>query len=350
VKFDQLQGLRGVAAITVVISHALAMFYLTGRLDAATPVVAPLAHFAGVLAAKAVWLFFVLSGFVLQIMIRKSKRPTIRGVLASRWIRLYVPSAIALGIGFLMASMAPPPSPQSFWIGVHPENLAALDIALQFTLLSGSFTVGPLWTITWELLYSLLILPLLIRNSLPPSWGLVIFFAVLSGFGRAIEIPALEFLPMFLVGAVLQSILFRADEKTDVSRSQLKASLLLFGAVLAVGLNYVLGLLIFGLNSWVYGVDVTLTLLAVAILIELSLMKSVLRKILASKPLFELGKISFSLYLIHAPLILLGYYLFDGSVVTTALAATLSIPAAYVFYLLIEQPSHKLARRSSAQT
>jgi peptidoglycan/LPS O-acetylase OafA/YrhL len=335
------------AALTVVLSHALAIFYLTGRIEPSIPLLAPLAHLAGVIAAKAVWLFFVLSGFVLQLMIRKAQRRSILGILTSRWIRLSVPSSIALALGFMMAAMAPPPTSQSFWIGINPEGLQPSDVALQFTLLTGSFTVGPLWTITWELLYSVLILPFLLKFSLPPSWGLVGFFAAMSGCGRYFEIQALEFLPMFLVGAVLHAILFRDGNEFLAPRSKVLVSRLCFLAIFGIGLNYVLGAFVFGLDSWVYGVDVTLTLLAVAVLIEVSFMSGVVRLLLASKPLFELGKISFSLYLIHAPLILMGYYLFDGSGITTAIAAFLSIPAAYVFYRFVERPSHDLARLAS---
>lgn len=59
----------------------------------------------------------------------------------------------------------------------------------------------------------------------------------------------------------------------------------------------------------------------------------------------KLGKFSYSLYLCHPVVFLLLKRLIVFNTIAYPLFVLLTIVAAYLFYLLIERPSHSLARR-----
>lgn len=337
----QLQGIRGLAALTVVVSHTFELFYLTGNLGDASQVLGPIAHLFGILAAKAVWLFFVLSGFVLQIMISKGTSPNRFRIALSRWIRLFFPAAVAVALGFLLAFLFPPPSGDSFWIGVNPSDLDLASALFQFTFFSPGFTVGPLWTITWEITYSVLLLPFLVNLRMPGNWTSVFLLALISGSGRFFEIAPLEYLPMFLVGAVLFSMSKDSTPRKYFPRS---APILLALFLFLIVLNFIAGALVFGLSTLTYAIDVALTILAITAFLGISLQDGLVSKAMQGKAVTQLGEISFSLYLIHAPILLATYYATAGSALATVAAAFASIPLARGYFALIERPSHRLSR------
>lgn len=107
----------------------------------------------------------------------------------------------------------------------------------------------------------------------------------------------------------------------------------------ALGLVAVLGLCRNGTDYAVF--------IASAILIWLALQPGFLQRILRHPMLMSLGAISFSLYLIHVPVLAaLHHGLHDqlSSASICALGIGASLPAAWLFHKTIELPAHRLAR------
>ena len=74
---------------------------------------------------------------------------------------------------------------------------------------------------------------------------------------------------------------------------------------------------------------------------------------LRSPALQWLGRVSFSLYLVHVPVALALAYALHGTLPAAAIAAltvVLALPAAAVFYVAVERPSLLLSRRAAVST
>lgn len=114
-RFDELEGLRGFAAIMVVVYHFLQAFYLlmvngpaSGGVQHmrfeddlyGTPFLMP---FSGTLMVA---IFFVLSGFVLSIGFFQSKKTSVvRKLAAKRYLRLMIPALAATLVAFALSSL-----------------------------------------------------------------------------------------------------------------------------------------------------------------------------------------------------------------------------------------------------
>jgi peptidoglycan/LPS O-acetylase OafA/YrhL len=99
-----------------------------------------------------------------------------------------------------------------------------------------------------------------------------------------------------------------------------------------------------GIENLRYIIDVPLSLLSVS-LVFLVLSRGIyLKHVLGMRWLQTLGDFSFSLYLLHAPIILLGLYLSDFNVLVGLACLGLSIPLSYLAFRFIEKPVQKISR------
>ncbi len=148
---DALDGLRGVAAQAVFVSHLLNHFLPS----------LPLGFNAwlSIVAQLAVVVFFVLSGFVIAGSIRARSRSgpfDLTGFTLSRIARIYPPYLLAVVLCFwiggqVTAGLIPPPAPLQGW----PVDLswAAIARALTFAFTQGDLMTrldGPLWSLRLE--------------------------------------------------------------------------------------------------------------------------------------------------------------------------------------------------------
>lgn len=69
-----------------------------------------------------------------------------------------------------------------------------------------------------------------------------------------------------------------------------------------------------------------------------------LRSLLQLKPFVALGKISFSIYLTHGPIVIGMLFLLGPGERTTVVQIVLSLAVAVVFYFLVEKGAHRLSR------
>jgi peptidoglycan/LPS O-acetylase OafA/YrhL len=86
-------------------------------------------------------------------------------------------------------------------------------------------------------------------------------------------------------------------------------------------------------------------LISIGLLFLVLLRGTILRSFLETKPLQFLGDISFSLYLLHSPVLLVTAYLTDFDLTLVFIAFLFVFPLSYFSFKFVEQPSMKLARK-----
>src|SRR5579872_4572005 len=219
-----LDGVRGVAALVVVLTHALI---------AAVPLMA--AQFSGGPPAKtgtsawwltatplrlfwagpeAVILFFILSGFVLAIpAVRYGARWFDASFYPRRVLRLYIPLWGGLVVPVLInAAVRRTEIPgATFWLNAHAVPMHLLDFFRSAALLhehnSFEFT-SVLWTLRWELIFSMLLplvllYPLMTRKMPALSAAGALACLGLIYFGAYRDNYYLLYLPMFVFGSIM---------------------------------------------------------------------------------------------------------------------------------------------------
>ena len=133
-RLTSLDGLRGVAAMVVVLCHSLLIVppMAASIVGGAEPAVGTAEWFllrtplrALTMGAEAVMIFFVLSGFVLTLgFIGRRMTPRFVGAyLGRRVLRLYIPVWAAIGIAVALALAVPrDPTAASAWLSAHSRS------------------------------------------------------------------------------------------------------------------------------------------------------------------------------------------------------------------------------------
>jgi peptidoglycan/LPS O-acetylase OafA/YrhL len=366
-RLTQLDSLRGMAAATVVVWHALLAFppgeSLAWRqshwLFWFTPVHA---LFAG---GEAVMLFFVLSGFVLALPFWQGPVET-RTFVVKRIFRIYPAYWCAVSLAFLCR----------WWAGAHgdlPEMSGWFNriwsnpltpgfVAHQYLLL-GSFENGRLIPVVWSLVHEMrisLIFPWLMRIML--QWrprsavllGLSLFFAGHFGGLLAWRLLHLEqdytntliYIPVFMVGATLARYRVELAGRWRQLTRPLKL-LALLGALLAYTYSWSVlpGSRILHLGTIP---DMIATTAGCSLFIIAALGSDRARAVLCLAPLKGLGALSYSIYLLHT-LVLVALVRLAARAIPPLPLLLLLIPitltGSWVVYHLVEQPCIRLGRR-----
>lgn len=303
------------------------------------------------LGAEAVFLFFVLSGFVLT---KAATRPDFHwgAYYPSRIVRLYGPVLAAIAFAWLTYVLIPhtvtPSTPPS--IAGLPTGYPLTDILHDATLLGGtSNAIGTLWSLQWEVVFSLALPAYLLVVRRHPIVATIIASAVCL-LGWANNDLATSYLPMFFFGALLAQYwepLKRAFRFLAAPRWWAHPAGAALTLIAATGLTsfFVLGrpLELHGINARV--VTLPLVLVGIALLIITAVNWRPLSRLLTTRPLLFLGTISFSLYLIHRPIMIAAAFLLGTGTVATIVVVIASIALATGFYFAFERPMHRLAQR-----
>ncbi|WP_291049940.1 acyltransferase [Herbiconiux sp.] len=378
-RLPSLDGLRGLAALTVVLGHARLILLADPAL--ALPGLHQLSEGVGTVGNKAVWLFFVLSGLVLTRFATGRPGFDYGAYLLSRLARLYIPVWAALAFTALSILIVPRAANLGLgqWIDAHPPGITPAGLVADATLVAGtSGTLSPLWTLQWEVLFSLLlVLYITVLRRVPPVAGVGLGIA-LATLGACIGSEILLYLPMFAIGVALAlgwprlSALARRlrskggrrirDHPTPTTPSgstpipTLAATFVMAaGIALAVALCS-LGSILRGSGldaGWLTIVDTASALAGVTLVVVLVGLAPVLIRVFTSRPLHWLGAISFSIYLVHEPILVGAVRLFGTAPSTVLIALLLCFPAAALFARFVERPAHRFSqslRRSPAPT
>ena len=354
-RLRSLDGVRGAAALVVVFYH-LSLFarpvLSDGRWEPmwTTLTQSPLKlAFAG---TEAVLVFFALSGLVVALpMLRAGRDFSIVGFLASRAVRLYLPVWAALALSAAFVAFLPRPSsavtPGSWMERANVQDLDPIQLLSEASLMPASYdVVNVLWSLRWEVLFSVL-LPVfvLVTIALRRQALLVgVLAAAATVTGRILGLDALVYLPVFLLGTLVAA---RLDEVRAWSARR--------GPLTWLGLAVGSGLLL--IASWLgrplsAGDPVLSSVLwglagvgAIGVVV-LAIGSPLARRVLETRWSQWLGRVSFSLYLVHVPVIAtLGYLLGERRwwlVILLALPGSLLVSA--LFHRAVELPTHRLAR------
>lgn len=365
-RYRSLDGVRGIAALTVLCCHALIALptYLQGYVDPTViekgtwmwwATFSPI-HLAWA-GTEAVYVFFVLSGFVLTLPFIKNDAAKWAGYYPKRLIRLYLPvwGAFALTAFWIYVFPRNFPAHGSVWLHTQVADFTSAAVKSDLLLTPGAhLNNGVLWTLTFEIAFSLLLPLYLIAGKFLPKLNLL-KFAVLLGMIVAYADTGTTFqfhLPMFGLGVLMaleRKNLAALGQKiwasllgwpiwivlTLISLCALNASWTLRGVVTDPGELATLGPVSRGVS--LFG----------ACLLLFCAVEGPLRLLLEGRTVQWLGSRSFSLYLVHNPIVL-AVAVFLGSGLDPLMSLLVSVPAsllvAEAFYQLVERPSQKMSR------
>jgi peptidoglycan/LPS O-acetylase OafA/YrhL len=365
-RLHSLDGLRGVAAIVVLLHHtallvpAFAATYKGGEQPRPGTLEWTLAHTPAhllVAGPEAVLVFFVLSGLVLALPVLRRPAYDWMSYYPARLVRLGVPVAASVALAAVWILVVPVrQTPASVWTHAMPfGDLSWKDVVVALDLVSSSrYAINnPLWSIRWELLFSLA-LPLYVAAALwlRRRWLLVVLATPLVTYaGFQTSNGALHYLPVFFLGTLLavllpqvQALLARCD---GAAWRVAGWPLVAVGSLAVLTMPWLVGK---GSPELTHDVDALRALgpLGALGVVVAVLGWSPLRRLLATRPLQAAGRYSFSLYLVHVPVIMAVAWGPTGTLdmrYRALLCVAVSAVLAVAFFHLVERHSHTLARR-----
>lgn len=351
-RLPALDGLRGVAALIVVIQHALlassfalASIYRGGDPGgvAAVFIDTPLNLLWG--GREAVFVFFVLSGFVLALPQARGRLFNAIEYYPSRLLRLYLPTWAAMLLAAVLLALFDPQgiAGTTWWLGAHGSPLTLRGTGADGSLFfADSFMYfSAIWTLKWEILFSVLLPLYLLAASRGGRAGrLLLIAAALLAIAADLG-QYLTFLPIFMLGTVL------AYEHDAVAAALRGVGPPTRATIFAVSL------LLLAANSWGTSlgagpVNALIAAGAAGVVTVASLPFGTLPELLRKRPVNWLGTRSFSLYLVHEPIIV-AVAVATGATIAPIPFVLLAVPIALLgaeaFYRVAEHPAHLLARR-----
>lgn len=358
IRFRALDSLRGLAALTVVLFHLVQSIPETTR-----------AHYRYfdlplLMGGRfAVMLFFVLSGFVLALPYFSGTNHSYGPYLPRRAFRLYPPYDFAVLVAALLCLIVggSPLTVTSSWLSIRwslPVTPGAVVSHLLMTgTLGGTTLDSPIWSLIIEMRISI-IFPLLVLYVRRFKWAcvtaaLVAAFVCSKSSAALGETSALtaesfagallltgRYVPLFLLGIISVEWLNRIRDFLIRMSVKLHAAVLIGMVLICVILDHM------KLTGHAYA-DVFYGLFAIY-LITLCVTFPTLAEQLTGRVCVWLGDISYSLYLIHVPVLLAVFYLLHrlmsvGAMIAVAFPAILL--AAHAMHYMVEKPSMTLGRK-----
>lgn len=377
-RLDALDGLRGVGALTVVVYHSMGYspWFRTGMYSyEATGLLAWIVTFSPARALldgrPAVMSFFVLSGFVLTRSFWKGRAGDWPRYYVRRLLRLYPPviASALLAVVFLAATQAVDGTGRG-WVDLGAAGTSLSKLATNMGLLG--LIDAPLnvvwWSLRWEMWFSILLPVVLLAlvmlgcgpdrrfRATPAVFGAACI--ALVGLQPWIRVTfetsfsmtrALLYLPMFGVGIALAA--FERQLADHRWSRPTRGWLLLGAAVVLITARGPMGwLTATGRIDPLLGGGLTelLPLTGVATLIALLVSWPVAMRAMSNRPIVWVGERSYSLYLVHFPLVtLLGatFTVERASLWFLAVCVSLSLVLMTLFYRAVEHPSARLSAR-----
>lgn len=365
-----LDGLRGVAALVVVILHSLLLSsafvqpYVDPRPTSFGDVMWWLTYTPLHLpweGSAAVFVFFVLSGFVLCLPIRNARMDWL-SYYPSRLVRLYLPVWASIAVALIWIYAVPNLAEGSQFVQIHidPVPLGVLRDLILVVPAQPGMTNTVLWSLKWEVIFSLL-LPVFVlfaaklRRLLLLKVAIVLVLLTLGAYEGPIERPyalsALFQLPIFALGCLIafewERIVALRDRWRNPGRVFAWLGVLTILLVTSYWTVHALPLDDALLDAIAPATRV-FQVIGAALAVMLVVASPGIGRTLSVAPLRWLGTRSFSLYLVHEPMIVaLGGLIGEpvSPLLTLAITVPVALGLAEVFFRVIERPSHRLARR-----
>ncbi|MED1089129.1 acyltransferase [Bacillus paramycoides] len=372
-RYKELDSLRGIAAIIVLLGHFLALFPILGK----KVMYSTFGSCVSILwqGHSAVIIFFVLSGFVLSLPFYKGTEFNYLKYLIKRVCRIYIPYivilfiAIGIKLGIHSKIGTIPGLVQWGSWNIEVSFNRVMDHILFLREFNSDAFIMVIWSLVHEMRISI-VFPLIIFLLLRVNWkvgiGIAMFLSVI-GYLLMKNIPSefnipvstnyfitLHYSSMFIIGALLAK-----NREYLVSKIiNLKVKYLLLP----------LGLLFFSypripfmlLSKLIGEIDYELYLIIIdwyicfgAVLIILAALSSKLfSKLLLIKPVQFIGEISYSLYLVHPIVLLTTVHIFYGKIsvpLILLISFIFTMVVSVLCYKFIEIPSIKIGRKLAAE-
>ena len=372
-----LDSVRGVAAVIVVVHHCFLtqvgfsdFFFSTWRTD-------PHSTFEWLMfytplrllwdGSEAVILFYVLSGLVLSLPWIEGRPPAYPAYVIKRVCRIYIPYCVAIAGAAVLNQVLQPYATApgaSEWLNAMTWSRPVTAISLlDHALMIGHHNSinGVIHTLIWEMRVSLLFPLMLVPIVRWRLKGALLVTAVLAAVIGALQLlwggsgPALDLISgdgldrvgkiaveaqwtayyaLFFVMGSLVSLNLRALRNAVSPRRSL---LLLVGGLLVLQAHW----------SRLHVPQDLLVGLGAALIIASALPRGPVNAFLSHRWLGWVGRISYSLYLVHVPIILTAVFLLRGHLPLPAIlvpAAILSLPAGWAFHVWVAEPSARLGK------
>src|SRR5579859_377413 len=353
-----LDGLRALAALYVMLTHAFSTIwpsefqkYPTGPLAALTRWLS-YGHFA-------VTAFIVISGFCLMLPIVRNGgllKGGGRQFFKKRARRILPPYYCALVVSALLATTIISSPTGTHWDVSLPVTIPALYshvILLQDFVYAGKIN-HVLWSVAveWQIYFLFPLLVILWRCAGPVATtlgALAIAYAAHIGLQRLGIIPpdgasaiVPQYVGMFVLGMAGAALAFGPSARRRLLIDRIPWSLLAVCALAALCvLNSKNSVSDVAYADIVAGIATTCALIGAS-----QTRRDLLRRVLSWRPLVFVGTMSYSLYLIHAPLlqilwqyVLRPWHLSDSVTFAALVIATpLIVAGAYLFFLVCERP------------
>jgi peptidoglycan/LPS O-acetylase OafA/YrhL len=326
-RFTLVHALRGLAALWVVLFHVAAAGHISG-LRSQLP---PLTDHIFTAGHLGVAIFFALSGFVITHSVAgASITPSYLGRFAlRRSIRLDPPYwasiLFVVGVGYLSAGVKGEP----FRLPSFPQTLAHL-FYLQ-TLLGFPQINWVYWTLTYEI-----------------QFYLVLVLLIMAAQRMRIAPPLIVLLPFLTTMALWLGLMTPPTGLfVDLWHAFLAGVLAYWAKTSRLALYAFVG--VCALSLALSPSDFTILSIGTAVVLHMAFRTGYIYRGLDWRWVQFLGTVSYSLYLIHNPIVggvsFLTARWIGSDLVTLILSVAASIAAAAAFWYLLERPSLALAHR-----
>ena len=354
---DELQSLRGIAALIVAVSHMSSIYVL--------PPAPRIAIDAVCNAHASLVVFFVLSGYVLtgSLLRRGLSRSSVEGFYIGRLFRLLPALWVASAIAALFLFLFPPSlihPPPTFWFALFLHPFPSGVQILRAALAIDTSLIMPVWTIFIELMGSA-IMPFLVTLALMKGR---LFNWILLGAGVAAyslahaphRLDSLAYMFDFMLGAWLASRKWTFPVGRSLPKLFAAAFVLIFFRCLWFRVrNGHFAPLYYGYND---PLPMLVEGLAAFFLIGLLASEHGAIRLLRNGSAISLGNVSYSLYLVHFPVAImvakmLSRIFSDGTnpitatVVLMVFGLAVSLGLASLIYRFIEIPSIAFGKKVS---
>jgi peptidoglycan/LPS O-acetylase OafA/YrhL len=361
-RLTYLDGLRGVAAATVVIDHLHRLLPvgdweigpgLWGRLAS------HLINFPFSGGAFSVYVFFVISGVV--IAGSASGRPLWPEILISRYLRLTIPMLFSSVLCWILLCIFPDETPK---IAKFISNYCTNNF---YQTGPGSFFSSMREPIWGEYAFNQWYYNPVIWSMRIELYGSLSIYTIYRFIPRQYIIKTLVFISVFLIfanlsnylGFTIGALLFEWNQKGRIrARPSISGGIatagLLLGAISSTSLAWYPGYIVSAVL--LIPVSSVLTMYSAgAGMVVFALMSSTQGKLVFSStaPQF-LGRISYSLYLLHLPFLFTGFgaifllvtepIIWPGLILWLFAFVATSILSAYAMTVFVDEPSARMVR------
>jgi peptidoglycan/LPS O-acetylase OafA/YrhL len=333
-----LDSLRGLAAFVVIWHHFHQAFTLSKPPIPLRPFVA---------GRAAVLLFFVLSGYVLSIPYWNGRQPAYGTYLVKRFFRIYVPYAAAVlvsllvGMHFMYAQL---PLSHWFYETWHEPFTRGLILRQLFTVSTDPDINTAFWSLRYEMEMSL------------------VFPAICWTIGKLRPIPAF-LLALGLAKVAAVAALYTSNANLlELCNTVIYGSCFVYGAIMALKRTELAAAyarmprwlkVVFLVVSATGYFNTTYWLAPMGSCgVILLAQHSRARHWLVTRVPEYLGRISYSMYLMHGVVLFPVLILLLGKVSVPVLAAIFlvtTLAASHLFCVLVEEPAMRLGKRLTSR-